>query len=210
MKKVKNIIIFVSGNGSNMSNLIAHFETDAEINVEAIFSNKKECLGVKNAQEAGVNTVVFSKKELERIYSANCINGQSISEFSKSDVFSIAKRENVEKSSSNDKRQRDNIKDLVKELKKTTKCKTPKIIKVPVLYRDGFSYTPELVNGAVQTPPSGASKIILPRTYLRVFDDYVKRELGKVGVKATLVNDLNYHLNSGEIHCGTNSARLCK
>ena len=152
----------------------------------------------------------FSKKELERIYSANCINGQSISEFSKSDVFSIAKRENVEKSSSNDKRQRDNIKDLVKELKKTTKCKTPKIIKVPVLYRDGFSYTPELVNGAVQTPPSGASKIILPRTYLRVFDDYVKRELGKVGVKATLVNDLNYHLNSGEIHCGTNSARLCK
>ena len=65
MKKVKNIIIFVSGNGSNMSNLIAHFETDAEINVEAVFSNKKECLGVKNAQEAGVNTVVFSKKELE-------------------------------------------------------------------------------------------------------------------------------------------------
>ena len=66
MKKVKNIVIFVSGNGSNMSNLISHFDSNSRINVEAVFSNKKECLGVKNAQEAGVNTIVFSKEELNQ------------------------------------------------------------------------------------------------------------------------------------------------
>jgi len=65
MKKPKNIVIFVSGNGSNMSNLITHFEGRTDGNIEAVFSNKKECLGIENAQKMGVNTVVFSKQELE-------------------------------------------------------------------------------------------------------------------------------------------------
>ena len=65
MENPKNIVIFVSGNGSNMSNLIFHFDSNPEINVEAVFSNKKDCLGITNAQEAGVNTVAFSKQELE-------------------------------------------------------------------------------------------------------------------------------------------------
>jgi hypothetical protein len=152
----------------------------------------------------------FSKIELEEIYSSNCINGQHINQFVSSNSFSVLKRINVEDRSSNHKRQKKNIKELVKELKKTTNCKDPKIIPVPVLYRDGFSYTPELVNGAVQTPSSGASKIILPRTYFRPFDDYIKKELKNYGIQTTLVNDLNYHLNSGEVHCGTNTARLCR
>ncbi len=65
MKNPKNIVIFVSGNGSNMSNLIAHFDSNPDIDVESVFSNKKECLGIINAQKAGVNTVTFSKQELE-------------------------------------------------------------------------------------------------------------------------------------------------
>lgn len=65
MKNSKNILIFVSGNGSNMSNLIAHFESKFEVNIEAVFSNKKECLAIENAQKAGINTVIFTKQELE-------------------------------------------------------------------------------------------------------------------------------------------------
>lgn len=65
MKNSKNITIFVSGNGSNMSNLIAYFKSNPDVNITAVFSNKKDCLGVVNAQKAGVNTVVFSKQELE-------------------------------------------------------------------------------------------------------------------------------------------------
>ncbi len=65
MEKVKNIVIFVSGNGSNMSHIITHFDDNPLVNVEAVFSNKQDCLGVLNAQKAGINTVAFSKQELE-------------------------------------------------------------------------------------------------------------------------------------------------
>jgi len=65
MENPKNIVIFVSGNGSNMSNLISHFDSNPGINVEAVFSNKKDCLGILNATKLGVNTVAFSKQELE-------------------------------------------------------------------------------------------------------------------------------------------------
>jgi len=65
MKKKQNIIIFVSGNGSNMSQIISHFEENEHISVSHVFSNKKGCLGVKNAEKAGVESIVFSKKELE-------------------------------------------------------------------------------------------------------------------------------------------------
>lgn len=65
MTKPKNIIIFVSGNGSNMSNLISHFEEKESATVEAVFSNNKECLAIQNAQKMGVNTIVFTKQELE-------------------------------------------------------------------------------------------------------------------------------------------------
>ena len=64
MKKVKNIVIFVSGKGSNMSNIIAHFKLNPEVNIEAVFSNKKECLAIQNAQKTGLNTVIFNKQEL--------------------------------------------------------------------------------------------------------------------------------------------------
>lgn len=65
MKKPKNIIIFVSGNGSNMSNLIAHFEEKESARIEAVFSNNRECLAIQNAQKLGVNTIAFTKQELE-------------------------------------------------------------------------------------------------------------------------------------------------
>lgn len=65
MEKIKRIVIFVSGNGSNMSNLIAHFEERDDAKIEAVFSNKQECLGIENAQKLGINTIVFTKQELE-------------------------------------------------------------------------------------------------------------------------------------------------
>lgn len=65
MKKNQNIIIFVSGGGSNMSRIISHFEENENISVSHVFSNKKDCLGIENAKKAGIETVTFSKKELE-------------------------------------------------------------------------------------------------------------------------------------------------
>ncbi|MEN8928072.1 MAG: phosphoribosylglycinamide formyltransferase [Flavobacteriales bacterium] len=64
MEKVKKIVIFVSGNGSNMSQIISHFEKDKTISVSRVFSNKKHCLGIENAKKAGIDTFTFSRKEL--------------------------------------------------------------------------------------------------------------------------------------------------
>jgi hypothetical protein len=152
----------------------------------------------------------ISEKKLKEIYSANCINGESLSTYIKSDAFKIIKATSISDSLNHKEIQKDNIEDLIEELEDTTKCKKPKIISIPVFFRDGKSYVPNLVNGAVQTPSSGASNIILPRTYLKIFDEYVSEELKKIGVRATLVHDLNYHINKGEVHCGTNTARLCQ
>ena len=64
MKKVKNIIIFVSGTGTNMANIIDYFKEKSDINIcFRVFSNKKDCLAMKKAKEAGVNKMYFSKKE---------------------------------------------------------------------------------------------------------------------------------------------------
>lgn len=54
----------MSGNGSNMSKLIAHFNSNPEVSVEAVFSNKPGCVGIMNAQKAGINTVAFTPEEL--------------------------------------------------------------------------------------------------------------------------------------------------
>lgn len=65
MNKKQQIVIFVSGNGTNMSQLISHFEENEEIVVSHVFSNKPNCLGIENAKKEGIETITFSKKELE-------------------------------------------------------------------------------------------------------------------------------------------------
>ena len=65
MEKVKKIVVFVSGNGTNMSNIITHFKEDKTVSVSHVFSNKKGCLGIENAKKAGIETITFSKKEME-------------------------------------------------------------------------------------------------------------------------------------------------
>ena len=34
--------------------------------------------------------------------------------------------------------------------------------------------------------------------------------MSEIGVKTTFVHDMGYHLKQGEVHCGSNSARVCK
>lgn len=65
MQNPKKIVIFVSGSGSNMSNLIENFRNNSYLNVVAVFSNKKDCLAIKNARKEEIRNICFSKKELE-------------------------------------------------------------------------------------------------------------------------------------------------
>ena len=61
----KKIVIFVSGSGSNMSNLIKNFKLQNNIEVSGVFSNKQSCLAIQNARKDKIRTITFTKNELD-------------------------------------------------------------------------------------------------------------------------------------------------
>ena len=153
---------------------------------------------------------IIKNDKVSEIYNNYCINGVPLESYITSESYQIIKQQ---KTYEKDIRQtmKKNKNKLIEELKSSTKCSDPPIIEMPVFFRSGTSYLPNVVNGIVETPANGkASHTILPRTYFRPFDDYIKDELKKYGVGVTLIHDLEYHLGGGEVHCGTNEARICK
>ena len=171
-----------------------------------------------------------SENEMAEMKKDKCIDGMTVQSFVRSRMYSIIKNRNMDAWNNSTKWQEEdgewkevairkpsanhilgeNRDLIIEELKKSTRCENPSVVEIPVFFRNRLSFTPNLVNGVVQTPPGGASSVILPRSYFEPFDDYVKEELSKYGVNTTFVHDLGYHLNQGEVHCGTNSARICR
>lgn len=163
-----------------------------------------------NLSDRGRNQIMNSK-EVDTIYNDYCIDGEPIESYVTSNEFQILKRENLLQSEPANiaKIMEENKKALIEELKSSTQCESPQVIEIPVFFRNGLSYTPDLVNGVVETPPGSPSNVYLPRTYFKPFDDYVRGELSKFGVDTNFVHDMGYHLQQGEVHCGTNTARIC-
>ena len=153
--------------------------------------------------------VMFNEEEIEAIYNNNCVDGRPIESFVNSDEYRTLKNQNKE-GLKIEEILLENRNAVLDELKKTTACESPPVIDIPVFFRSGSSFLPDLVNGVVETPTEGPSRAILPKTYFRPFDDYVKKELKKYGVDTMFVHDLEYHLRQGEVHCGTNDARICQ
>ncbi len=149
---------------------------------------------------------IFSVNDTEDVYNRYCLSGKPIEEFLNSEEYQILKNQ----SHIDEEILLKNKERIVRELKQTTGCQSPVVIDIPVFFRSGSSFVPNLVNGVVETPPNSPSKVILPKTYFRPFDNYVKEELEKYGVQSVFVHDLEYHLNSGGVHCGTNAARICR
>lgn len=155
---------------------------------------------------------IMSKEELQRIYASNCIDGSPVEDFISSDEFKIIKRQNLgqESPASISSIMEKNKALIINELKETSGCENPEIIDVPVFFRNGVSYTPDLVNGVVESPPGEASNVMLPRSYFGPFDTYLQDKLGEYGIDTTYVHDMGYHLELGEVHCGSNTARICE
>lgn len=61
---MKKIAIFASGSGTNAENIIKTFSNTSKISVELILSNKKDAYVLERAQKYGIDTFVFSGKEL--------------------------------------------------------------------------------------------------------------------------------------------------
>lgn len=172
---------------------------------DAAIEKGKNCKKLKQAP-------ILTSSQQESLSSEYCINGDHVSELKRSEEYLLTKKENVGPSDT------PTVSDILKKnkqkihdaLSKSTGCNKPRFLDVPVFYRDGASVTPDLVNGVVQTTPNGPSHFIAPKPYFKPFSDYLEQELKKEGVETSFVHDMEYHLGQGEIHCGTNSARICR
>lgn len=175
-----------------------------------------QCSRFRNYSEISIENKgrnnVLSKKAINEIYYARCLHNMPIETFVKSEQYKALKRINLTDTDRKNISQimEENKELLRKELQLTTKCEAPHFIDIPVFFRKGLSETPDLVNGLVESPPYGPSNVYLPRSYFKPFDEYTVNELNKVGIRTQFVHNMDYHVRQGEVHCGTNTARICK
>ena len=60
--KMKKIVLFASGNGSNAEEIIKYFKNNNQAMVVAVFSNKLEAKVLDKAKNHQIQTVVFNKE----------------------------------------------------------------------------------------------------------------------------------------------------
>lgn len=61
---VKRIAIFASGSGTNAENIIRYFADSEQIKIDSLWSNKPDAFALKRAEKLGVETFVFTRREL--------------------------------------------------------------------------------------------------------------------------------------------------
>jgi phosphoribosylglycinamide formyltransferase-1 len=66
--KMKKIVLFASGNGSNAEAIIRYFENQSIATVVAVFSNKPEAKVLERAKNHGIPSFVFTKTQLQETY----------------------------------------------------------------------------------------------------------------------------------------------
>lgn len=71
---MKKIILFASGNGTNVENIIQYFISKTNIAIVGIFSNNPNAKVLVKAKKHAIPTVVFNKEELSNGFVLNSIN----------------------------------------------------------------------------------------------------------------------------------------
>lgn len=61
---MKKILLFASGNGSNVENIILHFNKSTTIQVVGVFCNNSNAKVIEKAQKNKIPTFIFNKTEL--------------------------------------------------------------------------------------------------------------------------------------------------
>ena len=61
---MKKIILFASGNGTNVENIIQYFKSNTGIVIAGVFSNNPDAKVLEKAKNHNIPTVVFNKTEL--------------------------------------------------------------------------------------------------------------------------------------------------
>lgn len=101
---------------------------------------------------------------------------------------------------------------ILDSVKEASGCHNPPFLEVPALIDGGHFLLPDSVNGVVINGKKvgTGSSFVAPTTFYDPFDEYLKTQLESYGVSTTQVEDLEYHISFGEVHCGSNSALVCK
>jgi len=61
---MKKILLFASGTGSNVENIIQYFEKKLDITVVGVFTNNPNAKVLDKAEKYGIPTLIFNKEEL--------------------------------------------------------------------------------------------------------------------------------------------------
>jgi phosphoribosylglycinamide formyltransferase-1 len=61
---MKRIVLFASGSGSNVENIIQYFSSNSAVEVASVFCNNKTAKVLERASEFHVPSVIFSREEL--------------------------------------------------------------------------------------------------------------------------------------------------
>ena len=61
---MKRILLFASGTGSNVENIIQYFKNNNAVSIVGIFSNNTEAKVLEKAKEHKINSLVFNRTEL--------------------------------------------------------------------------------------------------------------------------------------------------
>ena len=64
-KTTKNIVVFASGSGSNAIKIYEYFQKNQNVNIEALYCNKKSAPVIQKFQNIGIKTIVFEKNKLQ-------------------------------------------------------------------------------------------------------------------------------------------------
>ena len=60
-----NLALFASGSGTNVENIARYFQTNDNVNVVLVLSNKPDAFALERAKNLNIPSVAFTKKELE-------------------------------------------------------------------------------------------------------------------------------------------------
>ena len=64
-KKTKNIVLFASGSGTNVENIVKYFKGDARLRVGCVFTNKPNAGVIARATKMKIPVKVFDKSQME-------------------------------------------------------------------------------------------------------------------------------------------------
>lgn len=82
-------------------------------------------------------------------------------------------------------------------------CSDLKVISFPVMFNNGIAILPNPVNMTVLREHQ-----VISDPFFKPYREYIENELRQHNQNPHFINDLDYHTEWGEVHCGTNVLRL--